>query len=69
MTLAWSDIVPVKGCETLERAVREASTDAQEGEMILLSPGCASFDQFQNFEERGKQFTGIVNDLVKEGAK
>lgn len=45
---------------TLLEAVKEASTAARSGDVVLLSPACASFDQFQNYQERGKVFVQAV---------
>ena len=53
----------VAECETLERAVREAATEAAGGDTVLLSPACASFDQFRDFEDRGNQFRVLVEGL------
>ena len=53
----------VAECETLERAVGEAAADAEAGDTVLLSPGCASFDQFRDFEDRGDQFRKLVEGL------
>ena len=47
----------------LERAVAEAYADAERGEVVLLSPACASYDQFENFEERGERFRQLVEGL------
>ncbi|MGI8605605.1 MAG: glutamate ligase domain-containing protein, partial [Gaiellaceae bacterium] len=47
----------------LERAVAQAFSDAAPGEVVLLSPACASYDQFENFEERGARFRAIVGTL------
>ena len=47
----------------LERAVAEAYADAERGEVVLLSPACASYDQFENFEERGARFRQLVEAL------
>jgi UDP-N-acetylmuramoylalanine--D-glutamate ligase len=47
-------------CEDLERAVAEASEAAAPGEVVLLSPACASFDQFADFEARGRAFKELV---------
>jgi UDP-N-acetylmuramoylalanine--D-glutamate ligase len=48
---------------TLERAVESAAADAQPGEVVLLSPACASFDAFKDFEERGDRFRELVEGL------
>ena len=53
----------VAECETLERAVREAAGDAEAGDTVLLSPACASFDQFRDFEQRGDKFRELVGAL------
>ncbi len=51
---------PIMRCETLERAVKTAAQKAQPGDVVLLSPACASFDQFKSFEERGEKFKEYV---------
>ena len=48
------------GCGTLEAAVAAATAAARPGEVVLLSPACASFDQFADFEERGRAFKDLV---------
>ncbi|HVM22202.1 MAG TPA: UDP-N-acetylmuramoyl-L-alanine--D-glutamate ligase [Sphingomicrobium sp.] len=55
--------MPVKNCGKLGCAVREAAADAEAGDTVLLSPACASFDQFRDFEDRGDQFRRLVEDL------
>jgi UDP-N-acetylmuramoylalanine--D-glutamate ligase len=50
-------------CETLERAVGEAAAEAELGDTVLLSPACASFDQFRDFEQRGDKFRELVEAL------
>jgi len=47
----------------LEAAVRDAFADAEAGEVVLLSPACASYDQFESFEERGARFRELVEAL------
>jgi UDP-N-acetylmuramoylalanine--D-glutamate ligase len=47
----------------LEAAVRDAFADAENGEVVLLSPACASYDQFESFEERGARFRELVEAL------
>ena len=49
--------------ETLENAIRKANAAAQSGDVILLAPACASFDQFKNYEHRGRVFKEIVQTL------
>jgi UDP-N-acetylmuramoylalanine--D-glutamate ligase len=53
----------VSECVTLEEAVRMAASEAEEGDTVLLSPACASFDQFQDFEARGDAFRALVGEL------
>ncbi|MES2136254.1 MAG: UDP-N-acetylmuramoyl-L-alanine--D-glutamate ligase [Pseudomonadota bacterium] len=53
----------VSQCQTLERAVGEAAAEAERGDTVLLSPACASFDQFRDFEDRGAQFRALVEGL------
>ena len=55
--------VPVEQCETLERAVAAAAAKAGPGDTVLLSPACASFDQYADFEKRGDHFRELVEGL------
>jgi len=55
--------LPLRQCGTLEAAVKSAAREATRGEVVLLAPACASFDQFDNFEHRGRVFKKIVLDL------
>ncbi len=56
-----AEIVP---SHTLENAIRQASESAQAGDVVLLAPACASFDQFQNYEHRGRVFKEVVQSLA-----
>jgi UDP-N-acetylmuramoylalanine--D-glutamate ligase len=57
-------------CGTLEAAVLHAHASAHAGDTVLLAPACASFDQFENFEHRGREFKRLVNALLaKEPGK
>jgi UDP-N-acetylmuramoylalanine--D-glutamate ligase len=55
--------MPVKNCGKLDAAVREAAKDSSPGDIVLLSPACASFDQFKDFEDRGNRFRALVGAL------
>ncbi|MCP9485328.1 MAG: UDP-N-acetylmuramoyl-L-alanine--D-glutamate ligase [Gaiellaceae bacterium MAG52_C11] len=55
--------VPFLFSTTLERAVAEAAATARPGEIVLLSPACASYDQFSDFEHRGEEFRRLVENL------
>ena len=55
--------VPVERCETLDCAVSTAAAKAQAGDTVLLSPACASFDQYADFEQRGDHFRALVEGL------
>ncbi len=55
--------VPLIGCGTLEAAVAEARARAHPGDTVLLAPACASFDQFENYEHRGREFKRLVAAL------
>lgn len=56
--------VPMIRCGTIDIAVREARHRAACGEVALLAPACASFDQFENYEHRGREFKRLVRELL-----
>jgi UDP-N-acetylmuramoylalanine--D-glutamate ligase len=58
------DIAPVADCGALADAVDLAHEKAKPGDTVLLSPACASYDQFKNFEDRGEQFKRLVRELA-----
>lgn len=58
-----SDVLPVEMALTLEEAVQKAYAAAERNEIVLLSPGCASFDMFANYKERGEMFKAAVESL------
>lgn len=60
---AFSALVPVTTAKTMEDAVRAASRAASPGMIVLLSPACASFDWFENYEHRGRVFKQLVAAL------
>ena len=64
MQKTWQGIKPLTSALSLEDAVNKAAALAQKGDVILLSPACASFDMFRDFEDRGRQFKNIVNKLA-----
>jgi UDP-N-acetylmuramoylalanine--D-glutamate ligase len=60
--------VAIERAETMSRAVEMAVRAAQPGDTVLLAPACASFDQFQNYEERGKLFKQLVSAAEQAAA-
>ena len=56
---------PIERAETLDRAVAMAAERARPGDVVLLAPACASFDQFENFEQRGRVFKLAVLQLAQ----
>lgn len=60
------DFIPVKQCRSLDEAVRFAAETAQNGENVLLSPGCSSYDMFRDYNHRGDEFKRIVHTLQSE---
>ncbi|UXX84186.1 UDP-N-acetylmuramoyl-L-alanine--D-glutamate ligase [Roseovarius pelagicus] len=61
------DGVEAEVCTTMESAVGQAINDAQPGETVLLAPAAASFDQYDNFEQRGDDFTRLVRAALGSG--
>ena len=56
--------VPYEICETMARAVTLAAAEAVAGEVVLLAPAAASFDQYADFEKRGEDFIGLVKSVI-----
>jgi UDP-N-acetylmuramoylalanine--D-glutamate ligase len=61
-------IMPVHRSEMMCDAVRQAMAEAQPGDVIMLSPACASFDQFRDFEARGDSFRSVVEALIEDAS-
>lgn len=64
-----SPAVPSVACETISGAVDYAFRHARMGDLVLLAPACASFDQFQGYEHRGRVFKTLVEGLSKEDGR
>ncbi|MEK7389153.1 MAG: UDP-N-acetylmuramoyl-L-alanine--D-glutamate ligase [Elusimicrobiota bacterium] len=60
-------LVPIFPCASLDTAVKTGLAIAQKGDVLLLSPACASFDQFRDFEDRGRRFKDLVCGAAKAG--
>ncbi len=58
--------VPVESCEMMLTAVQRAAANARPGDVVLLSPACASFDQFRDFEARGDCFRCCVKSVIEK---
>lgn len=63
---AFRSLCPVHDCGTIENAVNKAAEISTRGDTVLLSPACASYDQFNNFEHRGDVFKSLVRALRDE---
>ena len=63
MAVALADAVPVLRASSLDHAVLTARAQAKPGDVVLLSPACASFDMFRDFNHRGESFVAAVNRL------
>ena len=61
-------VVPAEHAGTMARAVEIAAERAQPGDTVLLAPACASFDQFENYEHRGRVFKQLVRELAQKHA-
>jgi UDP-N-acetylmuramoylalanine--D-glutamate ligase len=57
---------PIVRCGVLEEAVEYAFAHARKADVVLLSPACASFDQFKDYEERGRKFKEIVHKKIRQ---
>ena len=64
ISTALRDAVALNAVFSLRDAVEECKKSAVSGDVVLLSPGCASFDQFDNFEHRGNEFKRIINEAA-----
>ena len=58
--------IPIHQCDTLREAIQHSLKVARKSEIILFSPSCSSFDQFQNYEDRGRQFKQEVQNQIKK---
>lgn len=61
-----SAYIPVTLCRSLEEAIVQAKELAKNGDNVLLSPGCSSYDMFRDYAHRGDEFQRIVNALIQE---
>ncbi len=61
---ALDGVAPLERCDTLERAVAAAARRAGDGDVVLLSPACASFDQFDDYAHRGREFQRLAREAA-----
>jgi UDP-N-acetylmuramoylalanine--D-glutamate ligase len=63
MRRAWEGFATLTEAATLGDAVELAAQEASPGDVVLLSPACASFDMFADYQDRGRQFKSLVHAL------
>ena len=68
MKATFDGVVPIRLAESLREAIELARTMAERGDVVLLSPACASFDMFEDFEDRGRRFKDEVARLMNAAA-
>lgn len=61
---AWGSLVPTKIASSMEEAVKLSMSFARSGDIVLLSPACASFDMFKDYEDRGRSFKRCVRNFL-----
>jgi UDP-N-acetylmuramoylalanine--D-glutamate ligase len=64
---ALADGAPCEEAGTIARAIEVGAAEGRPGDVVLLSPACASYDQFRNYEHRGEVFEALVNALPEAG--
>jgi UDP-N-acetylmuramoylalanine--D-glutamate ligase len=63
---ARRDTPPIRRTAGLAQAVEAARAAAREGDVVLMSPACTSYDAYDNFERRGEHFRSLVEQMIKE---
>lgn len=66
MEREWKSLAPMSRCCSMEEAVRCAAKAAEPGDVVLLSPACASFDMFKDYADRGRAFVEAVKAVMRE---
>lgn len=66
LAMEWREDVPVRKCSDFKAAMNAAVAAAKKGDIVLLSPACASFDMFKDYCHRGQSFVEFVEKLKKE---
>jgi UDP-N-acetylmuramoylalanine--D-glutamate ligase len=60
---AWAGVTAMSDAQSLSEAVELAAGEAVPGDVVLMSPACASFDMFRDYQDRGRQFKAAVQSL------